>query len=56
MDRAWLGPYLSLAERPTARRLALFFGVLGLRTVEHLEELGNTVAHSAVHIGLGAFD
>lgn len=56
MDSAWLDAYLGLAECAATGRLALFFGILGLCTVEHLEELGDTVAHAAVHVRLGALD
>ncbi len=48
--------HLRTTESPTASRLPLLLGQFWLGPVEHLQELGDAVTHSTVHVGLAALD
>jgi hypothetical protein len=47
---------LSRSEGPSSRCLPFLCSYLRLGPVEYLEELGDSVPHPRVHVGLGAFN
>lgn len=56
VDTITLSLYSSFIETAAGGSLALLLKILRLRSVQHLQELGHTVSHTRMHVGLGALD